>query len=259
MIISEHPKVYNRRPFRGTSVARRVCKRYNTYYANLKSKDRERQMDPKTRYEMERNANRRHRIETILDAAMQVFAQKGLERTTMQDIARQANLGIATLFRFFPKKDYLILAVSVREMESILAMFRSVAAQPVSAYEKLERLFDHLVQLMTPDRLAHVRIMENFDYYASLLSEPSEGMERFMKVWKETTFTFRDIIRQGEQDGSIRSDVDVHAVMVTAINAFGIFARKLALQSSNMLFEQDLDPKRQLSLLKEMLLSYLKP
>jgi|HigsolmetaAR203D_1030402.scaffolds.fasta_scaffold04153_5 AcrR family transcriptional regulator len=216
-------------------------------------------MDPKTRYEMERSRNRQQRINAILDAAEAVFASKGLERTTMQDIARQANLGIATLFRFFPKKDLLILAVSARELESLLGVFRAVAAEPISAYAKLGRLFDHFVRLLHPDRLAHVKIMENFDHYATHFSEPMEGMERFTKVWKEVSLTFRSVIRQGEADGSIRADIDIHGAMITAMNAYATFARKLSLMKHIMLFEQDLPPDRQLLQLKEMLLAYLKP
>ncbi len=45
--------------------------------------------------------------DTILDAAGQVFAEYGLQRATMTDVARAAGCSRATLYRYFPGQDTL--------------------------------------------------------------------------------------------------------------------------------------------------------
>jgi AcrR family transcriptional regulator len=51
------------------------------------------------------------RRQLILEAAKQVFSRKGYQATAMVDIAREARLGKATLYYYFPTKDDLYLAV----------------------------------------------------------------------------------------------------------------------------------------------------
>ena len=52
-------------------------------------------MNPETR-----NA----RTQLIIEAAERVFTHKGIEKATMQDVATEAAMGVATVFRFFPVK-----------------------------------------------------------------------------------------------------------------------------------------------------------
>lgn len=55
--------------------------------------------------------------ERILDAAREQLLEFGLRRTSLGDIARAAKLGRATLFRRFPSRDALNLALAAREAQ----------------------------------------------------------------------------------------------------------------------------------------------
>ncbi len=57
----------------------------------------------------------------ILDAAYDVFTAGGARRTTMNQIADAAGLGVATVYRRFPQKARLIEAVLVREAGRVIA------------------------------------------------------------------------------------------------------------------------------------------
>jgi AcrR family transcriptional regulator len=60
----------------------------------------------------------------ILDAAIQLFAEFGLKRTSMEDVARRAGVGRATIYRRFAQKDDLVRATIVREGMRFLAGIR---------------------------------------------------------------------------------------------------------------------------------------
>ncbi|MBB6634993.1 TetR/AcrR family transcriptional regulator [Cohnella thailandensis] len=212
-------------------------------------------MDPKTRYENERLAGKESRERAILEAAEQVFTNKGIEKATMQDVANEANVGIATVFRFFPKKDKLILAVATRKMEDVLSDFREIAEFNVPCLKKIELLFDKFSFL---ERHAQVKLLENFDSYVAHLTEPLEDIESYNSVYQEISHVFASIAEQGAKDGSIRPDVSAQDVLTTIINVFGIFARKLTLLSHIPVARQDFPPERQLTVLKEIFLSYLR-
>ncbi|MGH3656239.1 MAG: TetR/AcrR family transcriptional regulator [Micromonosporaceae bacterium] len=59
-------------------------------------------------------------VARILDAGYDQIMRYGLRRTTVDDVARRARLGRATVYRRFPQKDQLIEAVLLRECRRFL-------------------------------------------------------------------------------------------------------------------------------------------
>ena len=107
---------------------------------------------------MTANGNRRDRREDLLAAAAHRFVERGIRRTTMEDIARQAHAGKATLYRHFANKDAVIDALLEREAERFQRSLERAAAEQATAPDRIEAAFlagvqfflDHPV--MTRDR-----------------------------------------------------------------------------------------------------------
>lgn len=215
-------------------------------------------MNPKTRYANELLSGKHNRTQLVLEAAEHVFTNKGIENATMQDIANKANLGVATVFRFFPKKEKLIVAVATRKLETVLQNFQAVAALPLTCLQKLDLLFDHFISLLEQKDNSNVKLLENFESYAAHSTKPLEDIESFNAVHREISGVFATIIEQGIQDGTIRSDLPIQKTLTTIVNTFGIFARKLSLLKNILVVEPDLAPEEQLAILKHILMSYLK-
>jgi len=216
-------------------------------------------MDPKTRYQRERSDGKRQRALEIAEAAEKIFVRKGIDKTTMQDIAKEANVGIATLFRYYPKKDKLAVAVATRRTESVYRVFLDIAAAPGTGFDKIERMMDYFIsQARNPDNPS-IKFMEDFESYAAHFAEPLDDMEKFNEIYRSVSRAFGTVIRQGMTDGSIRADLPVADTLTTVINAFAIFSRKLSLQTNILTFVSDLESDQQLAILKEIMLAYLKP
>ena len=75
--------------------------------------------------------------EHLIDAARRVFARKGIERTTMNDIAVASHKGRRTLYMYFKNKDELSTLVIENEMERLYEMLESVEKKNMPADEKL--------------------------------------------------------------------------------------------------------------------------
>jgi AcrR family transcriptional regulator len=75
----------------------------------------------------------------ILDAALAEFLDHGFRRTSMDDVARRAGLGRATVYRRFPTRDELIQAVLALECRRF---FADIAA----ATRDLPTVADRLVE-----------------------------------------------------------------------------------------------------------------
>jgi AcrR family transcriptional regulator len=61
----------------------------------------------------------------ILDAAFACAGRIGLVRTTMSDVAREARLSRQTVYRYFPSKHDLFMALVIREEEVLMTQVRA--------------------------------------------------------------------------------------------------------------------------------------
>jgi AcrR family transcriptional regulator len=87
------------------------------------------------------DVNRRDRREDLLAAAAHRFVDRGIRRTTMEDIAKQAHAGKATLYRHFANKDAVIDALLEREAERFERLLERSAAEHGSAPDRIEAAF----------------------------------------------------------------------------------------------------------------------
>ena len=81
----------------------------------------------------------------LVDVARQLFAKKGVEDTTMNDIAQASKKGRRTLYTYFKSKEQINMAVVESELEMLSTQMEKAASKPVSPDKKiLELIMTHL-------------------------------------------------------------------------------------------------------------------
>lgn len=73
----------------------------------------------------------------LIDIARQLFAHKGIEKTTMNDIALAAEKGRRTIYTYFKNKRDIYNAVIERESEIVLSRLQNILGQALPPDEKL--------------------------------------------------------------------------------------------------------------------------
>src|SRR6266849_6641293 len=108
------------------------CLRLHSFMSTKRSKPAPR----KPRADAQRNRER------ILEVAKQAFTRSGAD-TSLDDIAKQADVGPGTLYRHFPTRDALIEAVYHTEVERLAAAQRELSANlpPIEALRAWMMLF----------------------------------------------------------------------------------------------------------------------
>jgi AcrR family transcriptional regulator len=89
------------------------------------------------------SAGQKARYRRILRAAARLGARDDLERVQMQDVAREANVAIATLYRYFPSKVHLFAAV----MRSQVLRLDEETAAPAPGQDPVTAVADLLVRI----------------------------------------------------------------------------------------------------------------
>jgi AcrR family transcriptional regulator len=126
-----------------------------------------------------------HRVE-ILSAAEKVFAAKGFFPTTMSDIAREAEFGTGTLYKYFKSKEELYFTLIDEKVEEINRLVKAELSQKTSAVERIKKVLGLQLEF----------IEQNRDFFRIYVSERS----RF-------EWTVKDDLGKG-----------IHEKMVTYIN-----------------------------------------
>lgn len=103
----------------------------------------------------------------ILDSVLECSAKWGFARLTIDDIARDAGVSRATIYRMFPGgKEVLFEALRVRELESFFTELRTEVASAKSLEELMVRSVVTATRCLNDD--AHLALM--------LASEPGEAL-----------------------------------------------------------------------------------
>ena len=73
----------------------------------------------------------------LIEIARQLFAHKGIENTTMNDIASASDKGRRTIYTYFRSKRDIYNAVVKTESDKIIDKLSAIVAQPVDPQQKL--------------------------------------------------------------------------------------------------------------------------
>ncbi len=79
------------------------------------------------------------RRQEILEAAKRIFAEKGFEKATLDEIAVAAEFGKGTIYNYFSSKEELFLNLFEQGRENFRQFVRESMAEGQNALEKLER------------------------------------------------------------------------------------------------------------------------
>lgn len=151
------------------------------------------------------------RREAILDAAAEVFGEKGAQAATMDDVAEAAEVSKGTLYLYFPSKDDLVVALAHRPLDAVLARFDGIDAEGLDGLALLRRLVAahqetqhaHAAQM----RVAIGSICTGPPPVAAATSQRDYG-DRVRRLRQH----YLAAIQRGIADGSIRADVDPEEV-----------------------------------------------
>jgi len=66
----------------------------------------------------------------ILERVKAVFAQKGFDGASMQDLARAAGMSAGNFYRYFPSKDAIVESLVMRDLGEVGTIFSHIMAAP---------------------------------------------------------------------------------------------------------------------------------
>jgi len=155
--------------------------------------------------ERPRRADARRNYELVLAAAREVFDELGVT-APLDEIARRAGVGNATMYRHFPTRRDMVIAVYAEEVTALGELGRTLLADrsPADALFAWLRAF-----------IAHVSTKGELPL---AISDDEAGQRSALyREWHATMHTAAaDLLRRAQEAGAIRADLDVADLLASA-------------------------------------------
>lgn len=149
---------------------------------------------------MARNKYPEETVQLILETAGRLFAEKGYEKTSLQDILKETNLSKGAIYHHFTSKEDIFVQICNRigqENAAVLAKVRD--NQHLTGLQKLKEIFR--TAILHPNQ---ERMLQMVPY---LLEHPKFLAMQLRDLYDEVAPNYiQPILEEGIADGSIQAD-----------------------------------------------------
>ncbi len=143
----------------------------------------------------------------IIDAAEEVFFSKGFEKSTMDDVATEAELSKGTLYLYFNSKDELFLEIIYRGNNILHNLFQKAADSDGDGLCKVRAIGEAFIEFSNKYPNYYNAFLHN-QTQEICLDKALEAEEKIFSLKERNMGLFIDVIKGGIEDGSLSSDLD---------------------------------------------------
>ncbi len=156
-----------------------------------------------------REREKQQRADAIMDAALEVFAEKGLRNATMEDVASKAELSKGAVYLYFKSKEHLFFAIDLRAGRMLRERFAEASRSVTTGLEKVRSIGRAYYQFCFdyPNYFKAMSYVERMDPVTfgeiarEMLPKGTEG-------YKESSLSIlAAAIETGQKDGTIATDL----------------------------------------------------
>ncbi|MFL5743298.1 MAG: TetR/AcrR family transcriptional regulator [Niastella sp.] len=109
------------------------------------------------------NKNDKSTEQKILEAAKQVFMEKGIDGARMQDIADKAGINKALLHYYFRSKEKLFEMIFMEEARKFLPKVTSIMVSELTLFEKVEKFVAEYIDTLLQNPLLPIFILNEIN------------------------------------------------------------------------------------------------
>ena len=155
---------------------------------------------PKELLTRPKRADARRNYEKVLAAAREAFAEGG-EATSLEEIARRAEVGIGTLYRHFPNRQALLEALYVNEVEELARSADEL--EGADPWDALNSWFEGVIGYLTTKRALAAELTNYLAPDAPLF-----------QVCRASLFASGEpLLKRAQRAGVVRRDVEFSDVL----------------------------------------------
>jgi len=159
--------------------------------------------------QMLQEAERETRKQLILTAALTLFGEKQISKVGMRDIAGEAGISPALIYRHFEDQDELFIEAFVKKSKEMIANFETtLSSQQIVSIEKIAKEFIHYL-------LNHPYFFRMMTYFMLDHTLTEKHLDQFNMAIRELL----SIFDSGFELSGLKKDVRLHShALLSALN-----------------------------------------
>ena len=196
------------------------------------------------------------RRERLLKAGFSLFVKRSIEAVKLVDIAVAANVGIATLYRYFKTKPDLVIEIGTsiwrKYYVDVQAAYARRNGVKMNAAEELEFFIDSIIDLYRFHKDV-LRFNRNFDTYVMHEECTAEQMRPYNESVNDFARKFHTVYLKAQEDGTLDTSIPEQRLFVNTLYIVLSVAGKYA---EGLIYPSDAqsDMTEELLMLKRMIL-----
>lgn len=144
---------------------------------------------------------RERRRQQIIVAAKRVFSANGFNKSTMEDIAKEAELSPGTLYLYFKNKDELFASLSLRMLQFLIIRLESLSQKnDLTLKEKLDVVKQALYDVYEFDPIVLIN-MFHLQSSETLKNLSPELLSNIKDMFGQSLRAIADVFEEGMQQG----------------------------------------------------------
>jgi len=196
----------------------------------------------------------------ILSAARSMFMEEGIDTVSMKEIAQKCLYGVATLYRWFSAKKYIVVGVGVQiwseKKDKFLEIEKANQERKLNGYESFKNLMSYYESLFVSDPSFFI-FLEDFDDYVLKEKMSEEELAPYNDVLMEIQSIFLGCAKQGVADGSVRKDIDFTMTYYSFAKALIGLAQKLILENNIVASDKAVVASKEIHTLIEVVTDFI--
>lgn len=187
----------------------------------------------------------------ILDAGLSIFSEMSIDKVSMVNVADKANIGVATLYRYYRTKPELVVAVGTHAWSNFITEYMPLINEDkATAAEELEFFLDSFLELYRN----HKRLLcfnQFFNIYIRNESVSQKTLNSYNEMIDKLAMRFHRTYVKGEHDKTLCTEMNEGEMFLSIVHLMLAAVTRYAV---GLVYENDGDSEKELILLKDMLM-----
>ncbi len=202
------------------------------------------------------DAQKAKKRKDFLEKSFELFTKRNIDTVSMLEVARYCGYGTTTLYRYFSTKPKLVVGVATwrwnKFLEENAKQGSLIDPETMSAAEMLEIYLNAFLDLYYKEKDL-LRFNQMFNIYLRSEHINPEDLKPYDEMISGLKGRFHDIYAKAQIDKTIRTDISEAEMLSTTLHLMLAVVTRYAVGLAYMP-EKGYDEKKELSLIKEMLL-----
>ena len=189
----------------------------------------------------------------LVDIATDLFMCRSIQDVTIKDIAISAQVGEATIYRYFGKKQTLVVQAAMKLQQAVNAESFKLN-EGKNGFEKIKIFYFSYLQIFDshPD---FFKFINDFDAY--MAGEQGDEMDSYESVVGQYKTAYMKAYQEGLKDGSIKAQNNIEMFYYSTTHALLELCKKLSIKKAVLSQDNLVEKRTQIQCLVDIILSAL--